>query len=203
MLTSLAKAMVTPTPLPVRAPIHVRTPIPVVEEEPAEVRSDVAAANTRIGKNWSASEDQEMLTQVRQGVAMETIAKQHNRTPGGVRNRLLKLVHQMSLEGNATLDEVCATYHVTAADVEAFLEVNRERAAAKKAAQQPTVSSSKRPLVASQSPVNATRKAASPASDVAHVASRAAAGSNQNNALRSALLELSDYLKLMANRMAH
>lgn len=203
MLTSLAKAMVTPTPLPARAPIHVRTPIPVVEEpEPSPETS-----NTRIGKNWTASEDQEMLAQVRQGSSLDDIARQHNRTPGGVKNRLLKLVHQMSMDGKASLEEVCSVYHVTTKDVDAFLEVNRERAAAKKAAQQqqvPLGSSGKRAAPAGNAVSSASnRKAPGSAADGQQQVAQQSSAGNHNAALRSVLLELSDYLKLMANRMAH
>lgn len=53
---------------------------------------------SNLGSKWTNTEEQQLLSSIEEGLDIETIAKQHNRTVGGIQSRIQMVAYEMSLQ---------------------------------------------------------------------------------------------------------
>lgn len=53
---------------------------------------------SNLGLKWTSCEEQQLLSSIEEGLDMETIAKQHNRSLGGIQSRIRIIAYEMSLQ---------------------------------------------------------------------------------------------------------
>jgi hypothetical protein len=81
---------------------------------------------TRAGLPWTNEEHQKLLEKIDTDLTLEEIAKQHQRTPSAILQRLLLETSKRVHEQQMNIDEACESVGVTREDFETF-EKKREQ----------------------------------------------------------------------------
>lgn len=77
---------------------------------------------SRAGMSWDESEDQELLSRIRDGQDLNQIAADHKRTAVAVQSRVLKFAIRWLDRDNMDINEVCDQLHLTPDQITTFRE---------------------------------------------------------------------------------
>jgi hypothetical protein len=75
---------------------------------------------SRAGMSWDETEDQELLSRIRDGQDLNQIAIDHKRTAVAVQSRILKFAIRWIDRDNMDINEVCDQLHITPEDITTF-----------------------------------------------------------------------------------
>lgn len=81
----------------------------------------------RAGLHWSEEENDQLMTELSEGVDWVDISKKHQRTLTAIRARIMDNGLKMSSEEGLTLQEVADKLHITVEQLEAHKKMKEER----------------------------------------------------------------------------
>lgn len=82
---------------------------------------------SRAGLKWDNEEDCSLVDKVKDGVSIDDIAKEHQRTSGSIKTRLIVKAIQSMENDNQTLEEVASTYNLDESDIVEYQKKKAER----------------------------------------------------------------------------
>lgn len=74
-------------------------------------------SSSRVGQRWNDEEDARLITELRQSVPLETIAKSHGRTEGAIKTRVRHTVGEFVAKG-FSLEQISVAINLTLRDVQ-------------------------------------------------------------------------------------
>lgn len=82
---------------------------------------------SRAGLKWDNEEDCSLVDKVKDGVNIEDIAKEHQRTSGSIKTRLIVKAIQSMENDNESLEKVASTFNLEESDIEEYQKKKVER----------------------------------------------------------------------------
>lgn len=82
---------------------------------------------SRAGLKWDNEEDCSLVDKVKDGVSIDDIAKEHQRTSGSIKTRLIVKAIQLMENDNQSLEDVSSTFNLQESDIEEYQKKKVER----------------------------------------------------------------------------
>jgi hypothetical protein len=83
---------------------------------------------SRAGLKWEVEEDNALIDKINDGVSIDEIAKQLQRTSGSIKTRLIiKALILIDEDANITLEQAAEKYKVTTQDIQAYQANKKKR----------------------------------------------------------------------------
>lgn len=90
---------------------------------------------TRLGQPWKEDEVVKLLTSIQKKKSVEEIAKEHDRTVGGINAYIRKLAVDYHMNDNRTMEEIQKYTGLTKEQIEDAIKKNKSKAAIKKSSE--------------------------------------------------------------------
>ena len=82
---------------------------------------------SRAGLKWESEEDCSLIDKIKSGKSIDEIAKEHQRTEGSIKTRLIiKAINEID-ENNKTTEEAAAEFKIEVSDIEEYQKIKFER----------------------------------------------------------------------------
>ena len=92
---------------------------------------DASKYPSRMGKPWKKDEVEKLLTSIQEKKSIETIAKEHDRTEGGIKSYLRKLAVDYHLKFKQPMEEIQRLTGLTKAEIDEAIQKHETNEAIK------------------------------------------------------------------------